>query len=281
MRRSGALALLLAALAAAPAWAAKQVLTPITPTISGNTLSAHIVLGSVVADLAVTYESVTGLSASNVSLHAGLLPVTDPALVSRLPANVTLPASFPMLIRYEPVPGSPLSFDGIAGVEIYTQNLSYGRTPYRLFRAPGPTAPFADVTSGMGMGSIRAGGSSPGFSDYIIAVDRRPVDAVINLKYDALEDALAAHQSLILAPVHAALVGELALSRSLYGALDLDGAVNALVSFLAIVVAESGAAIPDVFHADGTGLPNAAGELGSLGKTLQYSLSVKAGSGLL
>jgi hypothetical protein len=248
----------------------------ITPVINGNQLTAQIqLLGGVNADLTITFEQVVGLNPGALSLSATLVDPTDPALLSRLPTGglVTIPAAFPVLLHIEPTAGSALSFSGVYRISLYTQNLTFA-PGFRLFRGPSSGA-LSDMTGSLDMGSVRAGGSGPGYSDFLIVVDTRLVDTVIVAKFDALQAALTANAGSMPAAVLNDLQSRLNNARSLYDGGSLTASIGAVTGFADTVKSQSGSAIPDVWQASG-GVVNVAGLLRSAADTLRFSLTVKA-----
>lgn len=249
----------------------------LVPTISGNELTARIELaGGLTADLTITFENVVGLSPGSLALSATPINPGDLSLLSRLPGpGLSLPAGFPVLVRIEPSASSALSFEGVYRLSLYTNNLTLGaNSPLRLYRAPSGGS-FSDMTGFLQAGSVRAGGSGPGFSEFVIAVDTRPVDSVIVGKFDALQSHLSASGSSIPAAVAADLQQRLNLARAAYGSGALAAAIDGVSGFADEVKKQSGAAIPDVWRANG-GPVNVAGLLRSAADTLKFSLVFKS-----
>src|SRR6185369_14716257 len=88
--------------------------TALVPTISGNELTARIELpGGLAADLTITLESVVGLNANALALTASPVNPKDLSFVSRLPAGVSIPSGFPVVVKIEPTPASALAFEGV------------------------------------------------------------------------------------------------------------------------------------------------------------------------
>lgn len=253
--------------------------TVLTPTISGNELTAKILLpGGIEADLKMTFEQVVGLNPNALALTVRPLDPLDPALAARLPEGglVTVPAGFPVLVRVEPTPSSALSFSGVSKISIYTHNLTMGASsPLRLFKAPQATGAFQDMTGFLELGSVRAGGGTDGYSDFLIVADTRPVDSVILAKFDALQAALTGHASSTPGSVFQDLQGRLNNAKALYQAGSIPDAINAVIAFGEEVKRQSGVAIPDVYRANGP-LVNVAGLLRSRAETLKFSLTVKS-----
>ena len=250
--------------------------TALTPSISGNELTARIELaGSVAADLSIKFENVVGLNSNALALTATLVNPGDLTLLSRLPSGVSIPTGFPVVLRIEPSAASALAFEGVYNLSLYTHNLTLSaNSPLRLYRAPGG-ASFQDMTGYLQAGSVRAGGSGPGFSEFLIAADTRQVDSVIADKFDALQNFLSASASAIPATVAADLQQRLNGARSAYGTGTLPAAIDGVSGFADEVKKQSGAAVPNVWRANG-GPANVAGILRSAADTLKYSLVFKS-----
>ena len=251
--------------------------TAVVPTISGNELTARIDLGNgVTADLSITFEKVIGLNPSALALTATLLNPKDIAFAGRLPdPTVSLPAAFPVVVRIDPTASSALSFEGVYTLALHTNNLTLAaNSPLRLYRAPSGGA-FQDMTGFLQAGSVRAGGSGPGFSEFAIVADARPIDTVIGGKFDALQSQLSANAQAIDPAVAADLQQRLSQARSAYQAKSLAAAIDGITAFGDQVKAQSGTAIPNVCRANG-GPVNVAGLLRSSAETLKFSLAFKS-----
>lgn len=248
----------------------------LVPTISGNELTARIELpGGLTADLKVTFESAVGLNQAALALSATAINPTDLSFVARMPKGVSLPAGFPVVVRIEPTASSALSFEGVYKLSIYTNNLTLGaNSPLRLYRAP-QGGGFGDMTGFLQAGSVRAGGSGPGFSEFVIVADTRAVDPVIVSKFDAVQAELTANWSSILPSVASDLQQRLNQARTAYAAGSLSAAIDGVSAFGDEVKNQSGAAIPDVWRANG-GPVNVAGLLRSAAETLKFSLVFKS-----
>lgn len=248
----------------------------LTPAISGNELKAKAELpGGLDVEVAITFEQVVGLNPSALSLTATLLDPTDLALLGRLSGAglVTVPAAFPVLVRVEPGASSSLSFSGISTLSIYTHALTLGTAPLRLFRAPSGGS-FQDMTGFLATGSVRAGGGTGSYSEFLIVADARPLDSVILGKFDALAALLTAHASSMLPAVHAGLSQRLANARAHFEGGAIKEAIGAVEGFGEEVKKQSGAAIPDVWRAN-SNLVNVAGLLRAGADTLRFSLTLK------
>lgn len=250
--------------------------TPLVPTISGNELTARIDLaGGIAADLTITFENVVGLNPGALALTATAVNPGDLGLLARLGSGVSIPAGFPVVVRIEPTASSALSFEGVYNLSLYTHNLTLGaNSPLRVYRAP-QDGSFQDMTGYLQAGSVRAGGSGPGFSEFLIAADTRPVDSVIVGKFDALQNHVSANGAAISPAVAADLQQRLNQARAAYNTGALAAAIDAVAAFGEEVKKQSGAAIPNVWRANG-GPANVAGLLRSSADTLKFSLVFKS-----
>ncbi len=190
----------------------------LVPTISGNELTARIELaGGVTADLTITFENIVGLNPAALALSASAINPTDLAFLARMPdPSVSIPAGFPIVVRIEPTASSALSFEGVYKLSLYTHNLTFAaNSPLRLYRAPQGGA-FSDMTGFLQAGSVRAGGSGPGFSEFVIVGDARAVDSVIASKFDALQGQLTASSGAISPAAASDLQQRLTQARAAY-----------------------------------------------------------------
>jgi len=274
MNRTAALFGLL--LLAAPAVWAQGI---VDPGVTGDTLTAGIELpGGLTADLTIAFEESVGLTPDAAGLSAEVVNLLDPSILSRLPASVSIPSAFPVLLKVEPPSTGGLSFSGVASVSLHTHLLPFvANSPLRLFKATGGGT-FADITEEMGAGSYRARGSSGGFSEFLILVDLRAINTVINGKFNKLEGLLTANQAAIPPAVYSDLSSQLAAARSAYTSGSLVTAISQVESFAATVRAHSGAEIPDVWRS-ARDLDNVAGTLRAASGTLRFSLLLKSNTG--
>lgn len=248
--------------------------------VSGDELTAKIDLaGAIDGDLAVRFEDSSNLSASSLGASVGLLSSTELLdVASRLPAlSVAVPSAYPVRLTIEPPTTGGLAFDGVAEIEIYTNDLTYvlGST-LRLFAAP-LNGDFVDITTSVDGGSYRVRGSKGEFSEFVIADDQRSVDTVIVEKHDRLDALLDAHEADIAAGVYSTLVGFLDDVKTRYDADDEDGALDALDDFVGEVESNRGANVPETWRA-ARDLENVAGKLLAAAETLRFSLEIAAGS---
>jgi hypothetical protein len=241
--------------------------------IDGNEARVDVALGSASATLTIRFENVVGLSAENLGISAQLVDPLAPGFVNRLGSGVSLPAAFPLVVKIAPPANGGLSFSGVVAVELYTHNLQYTiGSPLRLYSSPdGGT--FSDVTTFVGSGSIRTGGSKADFSEFIIAVDMRPLSSVIQSKYSKLAALLNQHASSMSSSLQNELVSLYNASASAYAGGQIVAAITYLEAFDEKVVSASGNGLPDVWRSS-RDLTNVAGGLRSAAATLRYSLTL-------
>jgi hypothetical protein len=266
----------------APAALAQGILKPIdgilrpvqgilNPVVEGDTLRADIQVGAFSANLAIRFENVVGLTPSNLGLSARL--VNPLSLRSRLDTGISLPLAFPLALRIEPPASSGLSFSGVVSVELYTHDLQYVvGSPLRLYSAP-VGGRFTDITSTLGSGSIRSGGTKPDFSEFLIVVDLRPPGTVIASKYAQLTTLLSRHADSIDSELLAELNGLKNASEQSWRSRQTVAAITYLEAFADRVKAHSGTDIPDVWRSS-RDVTNVAGSLRAAAATLRFSLTL-------
>ena len=250
----------------------------LTPVINGNELTARIDLpGGIGADLTITFEQVVGLNPNALSITAALVNPLDAGLLARLPQGASIPAGFPVMVTVEPTAGSSLSFSGVYKLSLYTHNLTL-QAALRLVRGP-INGPLADMTGFLEVGSVRAGGTGPGYSQFLIVLDARPLDPVIVSKFDAVQALLTAHAASMPSEVLAGLQQQLTAARALFDAGNVSGAITGVAAFATSVKDQSGTAIPNVWQASNPSLVNVAGLLRAAADTLKFSLTLKSNMG--
>ncbi len=255
---------------AAPAYAANGVYDV---DIEGNVARVDIALGGASATLTIRFENVVGLNAQNLGISVQQLDPLSSSFMSRLGAGVSVPAAFPLVVKIAPPANGGLSFSGVVGVELYTHDLQYTvGSPLRLYSAPDGGS-FSDITTAVGSGSIRTGGSKGDFSDFIIAADVRPLSGVIQGKYSKLAVLLDQNAASIGSSLQGELVNLYNASVSAYADGQLVAAITYLEAFSERVAAASGSEMPDVWRS-ARDLTNVAGSLRSAAATLRYSLTL-------
>ncbi len=240
--------------------------------IDGDSVSAVLSLaGGLGADLTLDFEEASGLTASSLGLSATTI---DPlSLAGRLPADVSLPAAFPVRVQIAPPAGGGLAFTGIYTLGLHTDDLHFvAGSPLRLYAAHGGGA-FADVTEFIGSGSYRVRGTGGSFSEFLIVADTRALGTARTAKFDALEDLLDEHAQRIASSVLADLQDDLDAARAAYEDGDLDEAAQRVAAFASTVQSSSGASIPDDWQASG-GVVNVAGALRAAAGSLRFSLEL-------
>lgn len=242
--------------------------------IDGNRVHTEISLagGSLTADVTLHFADATGLTTSSLGISAELLgPLQLLALAPRLPSAVSVPGNFPVLLRIEPPLTGGLSFADAVVLELHTHNLDYvPQTPLRLFKAPlGGT--FVDITESMGAGSYRVRGSAGSFSEFLILIDLRTPDLVIDDKFAALTQRLTAAGSRMALDSYSRLNRRLLAAQQAWSQRANGEAALALDNFLADVADDSGQGIANRWRAS-RDLHNDAGELLALARSLRFSL---------
>jgi hypothetical protein len=271
--RLGALLLL----TAAPA-SAVEVVIPLN--INGPLATGIVALpGALGIDLEIGFENVVGLNPTALQVTARIPSLFDPALPKLTLLGVSLPVGLPVVLRIEPTGSSALSFQGIATVSLHTHNLALNSLlPLSFFSASG-NGPFRDVTGSEGVGSYRVGGSTGGFSEFVIVLDLRPINGVITGKFNRVTTLLNTYAGSMEPETLDALEARIANARALYNAGSLAAASTEVAAFAEDVRTHSGADIPDVWRANDSQV-NVAGQLRSAALTLKFSINRKS-SGLL
>ena len=251
----------------APIAAAQSL--PVRVAIDGDV--AHIGIGTAgaeIADVTLEFDDPTGLSAENLGVAAQLVSPTDAALLARLPGSLTsIDGSFPLLITIEP-PAGGLSFERVAKVEVHTHALPYTYgSSYRLFKAPLGGA-FRDITTQVAQGSVRARGTTGGFSQFLVLADVRPTGTVVSEKLSRLQALIAMLPVSEAAPLEA----HRAAAQAAVGDGRHDDAIAHLDALAARVSERAGSAIPQVWTAGG-GSQNHAGELLAGAGTAKFSIA--------
>ena len=250
-------------------WASAQDV-PVTVTVAGNVATVQV--GSPLQQLAevtLAFDDASGLSAASLGVSARLVDVSDPALLARLPDGSAeqLQAAFPLMITIEPPAAGGLSFRRTVHVEVHTHALSYvAGSPLRLFKAP-IGGSFRDITDTIAPGSIRARGTTGGFSQFLVLADLRATSEVVADKFARLQTLVAQVPLTERAP----LQRNVDSARSAYAQGRYADALNALDQLRARVQERAGLTIPAEWRATGDGV-NTAGELLAATDTLGFSI---------
>ena len=261
---------MLALLLVAPATS----LAAVQVQVNGNTATAAIQLpGNLDADLTLSFDTVSNLSASNLGIQAQVVSPLDTALLARLPSlNLnSVTSAFPVLITIEPPPGGNLQFSNSYRIELHTHALQYAPgIRVRLFKAPiGGT--FHDITESVEPGSIRARGRGGAFSQFLFVLDTRATAQIAQTKRDALNDLVDTGSTLLPPATTAQLRAEAGRIQQAIAGNDIGKALDALDALHAQTVSLAGTALPNVWTA-GSSIDNVAGRMLSEIATLRFSL---------
>ncbi|WP_133499647.1 DUF6689 family protein [Cognatilysobacter terrigena] len=252
---------------AAPLASAQSL--PVQVDVQGSV--ATVVIGpstAPLADMTLTFDSPHGLTPANLGISAQSVSLSDPQLLARLPGSLaSLDSAFPLLVTVEP-PAGGLSFDRTVKVEIHTHALAYTYgSSYRLFKAPLGGA-FRDITTEVAQGSVRARGTTGGFSQFLILADVRRTGDVVDEKLERLRTRIATLPASEAAPLEA----QRATAAQAVADARYDDALAALDALAARVDARADTAIPDTWLAGGGG-NNTAGELLAGVATAKFSIA--------
>lgn len=244
---------------------------PVQVTVSGNTATAKIgALAHPLADVTLTFDDASGLSASSLGISAQAVSLNNPSLLARLPdlQLTQLQGALPLLITIEPPAGGGLSFKRTVRVEVHTHALAYtAGSSYRLFKAPLGGA-FRDITDEVAPGSVRARGTTGGFSQFLVLADLRPTGDVIDAKFDWLRARVAAFP----ASVRAGHEASIDAAEAAVAAGNYVSAIAELDTLRANAASQAGNALTQQWQAGG-GSVNQAGELMAGAATLNFSIA--------
>jgi hypothetical protein len=222
------------------------------------------------AEVILTFDDSLGLNAGSLGVSARLVDVSDPALLSRLPDGSLnqLDPSFPLMVTIEPPTLGGLSFQRTVRVEVHTHALAYAAgSQLRLFKAP-LNGSFRDITDEIAPGSVRARGTTGGFSQFLVLTDLRPTSNVVADKFTRLQSLIAQLPLSERGPLQvSADTAQSALDQGQYG-----DALAALDQLRARVAARAGTAIPSQWRAT-RDTDNQAGELLAATATLSFSIA--------
>lgn len=241
---------------------------PVVVDASGDTATVEIeIAGHELADLTLSFDDATGLSPGSLGVTAEWLGPNVDSLLSRLPDPQLTSGGLPLLITIEPPVDGGLSFDRTVRVEIHTHQLAYAAgSSYRLFKAP-LGGQFRDITDEVAPGSVRARGTTGGFSQFLVLADLRETGTVIDAKVDWLRDRI----DLLPAGAQAAFDADLDTVEAALASGDHADAITALDMFRARAAARAGNQL-DATWAPGGAQQNHAGELISGAATLKFSV---------
>jgi hypothetical protein len=256
-------------LALAPAFAAQAASLPVQVSVGEDSATVRIgTVASPIADLSIRFDDASGITAANLGITAQTISLNNPAMLARLPSNLTsIPGALPLLVTIEPPATGSLVQHRVTHVELHTHALPYiAGSPLRLFKAP-LNGPFRDITESVQPGSVRTRGTTPGWSQFIIIADLRPTSSVIEEKFVYLQNQLNLLSATEAAPLQAYLnTAHTAVANGNY-----HDAVVAMDSFSARVSQRAGTYIPDTWRS-ARDVTNNAGELLCGANTLVFSI---------
>lgn len=261
-------------------WFAAAFLALATPLVAAQSLPVRVSVdgdvaridigapGVEIADVTLAFDDATGLTAQNLGVAAQLVSPTDAGLLARLPGALTsLQGAFPLLLTIEP-PAGGLSFEGQVKVEVHTHALPYTYgSSFRLFKAPLGGA-FRDITTEVAQGSVRARGTTGGFSQFLVLADVRHTGTVVAEKLGRLQSRIAMLPATEAAPLEA----HRAAAAAAVADARYEDALGHLDALAGRVVARAGTHIPRVWTAGG-GSQNHAGELLADVATAKFSVA--------
>jgi hypothetical protein len=224
------------------------------------------------ADFKLNFQDPVNLSEACLGLSATYLDaVARAAIEARMPqSGLQIDPDFPVLISVSPPAACGLVFRNEVRVELRTENLVYAaNTPYRLYKAP-TLANFRNITNSVVSGSVRARGSSGGFSDFVMVRDTTPdLPADANQAYDALTTRLSDPD---IDPVaRRVLEDSLALSRAAFAAGNYAAALDHVDDMRGNCGLFAGDELDNEWHATGD-VENDEGEIVSLIAPLEFAL---------
>lgn len=244
---------------------------PVAVAVSGNVATVRVDLPTQpqFAEVTLTFDDASGLSAASLGVSAQLVNVSDPALLARLPDGSVdrLQAAFPLMLTIEPPAQGGLSFRRTVHVEVHTHALSYvAGSPLRLFKAP-IGGSFRDITDEIAPGSIRARGTTGGFSQFLVLADLRATSDVVAAKFARLQSLVAQVPLTERGPLQM----DADSAQAAYAQGRYADALKALDQLRERVQDRAGLAIADQWRAT-RDADNTAGELLASANTLDFSI---------
>ncbi|EIM03650.1 hypothetical protein LRK24_04255 [Rhodanobacter denitrificans] len=244
---------------------------PVTVAVAGNVATVRIDLPTqqMLAEVILTFDDSLGLTPGSLGVSAQLVDLSSPALLGRLPnASLNrLDPSFALMVTIEPPALGGLSFQRTVHVEVHTHALAYtAGSQLRLFKAP-LNGSFRDITDEIAPGSVRARGTTGGFSQFLVLTDLRSSSEVVTDKFGRLQSLIAALPLSERGPLQMnADAAQSAVNQGQFG-----DALSSLDQLRARVVSRAGTAIPSQWRAT-RDTDNQAGELLAATSTLAFSI---------
>lgn len=270
-RRPWAALVMASGLLAATTGTASAQTVPVAVNVSGNVATVQVgTPAHPLADLTITFDDASGLSGDSLGISAKLVDLGDPALIARLPdPRQTRPdPALPLMITIEPPHTGGLSFLRTTRVELHTHALAYTvGSSYRLIKAP-LNGSFRDITDEIAPGSVRATGTTGGFSQFLVVTDVRETGAVVAEKLGWLRADVAA----LPASEQATFASLVDAAEAAVGSGDFPNAIAALDAIRARAAARGGSTIPNVWRAT-RDAANQAGALMADAATTKFSVA--------
>ena len=244
---------------------------PVRVSTSGNTATVEVgTLGQPLAEMIITFDDASGLSAASLGVSAQLVSLTDPLLLARLPDPLytQLDSALPLMITIEPPALGGLVFNRTARVEVHTHALVYtAGSSYRLLKAPLNGA-FRDITDEIAPGSVRARGTTGGFSQFLVVADVRSSSTVIAQKIGGLRARIATLPTTERSSFDSQLnAAEAAVASGAYA-----DAIAAVDSLRAHAAARAGSGLTQQWRATRDG-DNQAGDIMAGAASLRFSIA--------
>jgi hypothetical protein len=245
---------------------------PVKVQASGNTATIEVSspLGEPLADLTLTFDDAAGLTQAALGVSAQLVNLGDANLLARLPDPnlTTVDASLPLLVTIEPPSDGGLAFHRSVRVEVHTHALVYETgSAYRLFKAP-LGGKFRDITDEVAPGSVRARGTTEGFSEFLVLTDLRETGQVVSQKIGWLRNRI----DLLPLSEQGAFDAYLDSAEGAIGRQDYSNAIAAIDMIRARAAERAGTFIQDEWRAT-RDVENHAGALIAGAATLKYSVA--------
>lgn len=244
---------------------------PVRVTTVGNIATVEVgTLGNPLAEVNITFDDATGLSAASLGVSAQLVSLSDPLLLARLPDPLytQLDSALPLMITIEPPALGGLVFNRTARVEVHTHALVYtAGSSYRLLKAPLNGA-FRDITDEIAPGSVRARGTTGGFSQFLVVADVRSSSTVIAEKIGSLRARIAT----LPATERTSFDSQLDAAEAAVASGAYADAIAALDSLRAHAAARAGNGLTETWRATRDG-DNQAGDIMAGAATLKFSVA--------
>jgi hypothetical protein len=244
---------------------------PVAVDVTGNV--AVVQVGSAanpLAELTLTFDDASNLSASSLGVSAKLVDVGDPTLLARLPdlRLTRLDSALPLLITIEPPATSGLRFRRTGRFELHTHALAYAiGSSYRVLKAP-IGGDFRDTTEEIAQGSVRARSRYGGFSQFLVVTDLRDTSTVVAEKIAALRARVAT----LPAGERAPFAAQLDAIEASVASQDFASALSVIDQLSARALARAGNGLAEEWRATHDA-DNQAGDLLAGAATLKFSVA--------